>query len=89
MSNFEVHLDRGNVVLVGTAPTRDAAHALVVTITDRVAIDDPNVSCITDPEQLVFLDSVLDDPALRLVIAWEPQTPEDGAVGIFERALLS
>ena len=89
MSAYEVYLDRGGVVLVGTAATRDEAHAMIAALSDRVPLDDPQVSRITDPVQLVFLASVLDDAALRLVVAWEPQTPEDGAVGIFERALLS
>lgn len=86
---FEVHVDRGGVVLAGTADTRGAAQATVDALADRVPLEDPNVLRITDPVQLVFLASVLEDPALRLVVAWEPQTPEDGAVGIFERVQLS
>jgi hypothetical protein len=86
---FEIYLDRGGVALAGTAATREAAQAIVDALADRVPFDDSNVSRITDPAQLVFLASVLDDPALHLVVAWEPQTPEDGAVGIFERSLLS
>jgi hypothetical protein len=87
--SFEIYLDRDGVALVGTAATRDAAQAQVDALADRVPLADPNVLRITDPVQLVFLTSVLDDAALRLVVAWEPQTPEDGAVGIFERTLLS
>jgi len=66
-------------VEIGAARTLDEAAALIGSLpADMVRF--------TDAEQLVFLASVLDDASLRLVVAWEPQVPEDGSIGIFERA---
>lgn len=84
---FEVYQDRGSPELVGTAATLDEARALVASLPHAIPLDDPAQVLVTsDPVQLVFLASVLDDPALHLVTAWEPQTAAvDGAIGIFRR----
>ena len=84
-------------VEIGTARSLDEAVALIELRTAFGGATRPTVGLvidaapadmvrITDAEQLVFLAPVLDDASLQLVVAWEPQAPQDGSVGIFERA---
>jgi hypothetical protein len=79
MSAFVVFRDLGDgPVEIGIAATLDAAM-------EQVGAIPADMVRITDAVQLVFLASVLDDSSLRLVVAWEPQSPEDGSVGVFAR----
>jgi hypothetical protein len=89
--SFEVYQDRSDgPVLVGTTETLARATALIAAQPHALALDDTSqVLCTSDPTQLVFLASVLEDAGLRLVTAWEPQTDAvDGAIGIFERIVI-